>query len=198
MSAVKSSFIEPLVMAFALPSNADRDMAGWLSIYDEQLNGFTSSVLAESAKHIIATHKVRSFPLVSECIAACRAAQESAMLRARADRQTAVKRGIDPAFDDWRRKSADKLFATELGRQALKEDWGWTLHDWLMSNQRQPDKHEIEQIRKNGMSRSKRFWELVGCDDGVVDKFKINFHARQFIKWREAVNDRLKQVASAG
>lgn len=197
MSAVKSSFIEPLVMAFALPSNADRDMAGWLNIYDEQLNGFTSSVLAEAAKRIIATHKVRSFPLVSECLDACRAAQESAMLRARADR-SAVKRQVAPPFEDWRRKGADRLFATELGRQALKEDWGWTLHDWLISNQRQPDKHEIEQIRKDGMSRSKRFWELVGRDDGVVDKFKINFSVRQFIKWREAVNDRLKQVALAG
>jgi hypothetical protein len=194
MSSVKQKFIDPLVMAFSLPPNADMDQAGWLRIYDEQLSGFTDSVLEAAAKNLIASRKMRSFPLVAECLEACRAAHESAMLRARVDEKGSTSRKNDPAFKDACRALADKLFASELGRQALKEDWGWTLHDWLMKNQRQPNRFEVEEIRKRGIANSRRFWTLVGYDDGIVDKRPTTFEGRKFIKWREAATDRLKQI----
>lgn len=198
MSSVKTKFIDPLVMAFSLPTNMDRDPLGWLRIYDEQLSGFTESVLEAAAKQMIATRTMRSFPLVAECLEACRAAHESAMLRARVDEKGATSRKDDPAFKDACRALADKLFACELGRQALKEDWAWTFHDWLMKNQRQPNRFEIDEIRKRGIANSRRFWSLVGCDDGIVDKTPSTFGARKFIHWREAATDRLKQLVLAG
>ena len=78
---------------------------------------------------------------------------------------------------------------------ALKEDWAWTLHSWILQAQRRPDVHELKGIMKKGVNNSKEFWTMCGRTDEIAEAFRPNQNMRRLIKWREIAINRLRDIA---
>lgn len=194
MGDVRSKFIAPLAQVFTLPKADDFD--GFVGAYEELLSTFSDDVLAMAAKSIIASRTTRTFPLPAECNHACRdaifgiAAEKRRPGNNRDEIRNAPLEHRYPECSDRRRELADQLFAVSgYSEEALKEDWGWTLHDWFREHQRQPDKYEIEKIRSKGMFNSQEFWGLVGSESDFV-----NPCAGILIRWRATAMNRLKSL----
>lgn len=189
MGDVKVNFIASVARQFPLPKGAQDAPEEWVSDYIDALQTFTDSLLALAAKRIIKTRDSRSFPLVAECVKAC---HDTLAEMAEPDLTKPVKERHSE-WSEERRATANRLFNCELGRQALKEDWAWTLWDWLRENERWPNKFEVEKIRNRGMALSKQFWEAAH-QDKTVENRSLRCDLSQFIKMRQEKIAKLRQL----
>lgn len=189
MSDVVKNFLYPLERQFTLPKGMGDDPDGWANDYIEALGGYTDSLLGLAAKNIIKTREVRSFPLVAECVKACRDALDAMS-------EPDLKKPVKDRHDEWsdeRRKMADKLFKCEMGRDAVAEGWSWRLWDFLRENGRHPDRFEVEKIREKGMANTRRFWEMVNSPPKPMNPhFTVN--PKSFIDMHRNVTERLKKL----
>ena len=199
MGDVSTRLLQPLARQFQMPKGAATDPQGWAEDYENVLSGFPPSVLDGASKHIITTREARSFPLVAECLSACHYTQESATLRSLAAGKVGHARKGDPAFVERAWINADFIFVSmPETTQALQEDWSWTLHSWILQNQRKPDIHDLKGIRKKGLENSKSFWTMCGRNDEIAEAFRPNHNVRQLINWRENAIRRLRTISEGG
>jgi hypothetical protein len=189
MGDVSEYMIKKLATQFPLPKGAQDSIAEWMRDYVEALEGYTDSLLSLAAKNIIKTRESRSFPLVAECVKACRDTLEA---MAEPDLKKPV-RDRHPEWSDERRRSADRLFACAMGRDAVKEGWSWALWDWLRENGRHPTSAEADRIRKRGMANTRRFWEAMNNPPKPVNP-QLGISPSSFIKWHNAVHTRLRKL----
>jgi hypothetical protein len=193
MGNVSESFIKPLLQVFQ-PQKAE-DPAAWVAVYQTALGSFSDDALALAAQRIIATRDVRSFPLPAECSIACREAINNMALdemrAGRPDNSAEIRSGpFDQRYPEWsdrRRKRADELIQCEMGEQATREDWIWTLWEFCRENERLPDQHEASRVRAKGMSRSAEI-------KGTVDKAQGAGDISGLKKMREQIVDRLRRI----
>lgn len=203
MGQVRESFIEPLLRVFS-PQRTD-DVEGWMSAYEGVLRTFSDETLQLAAHRIIAHRDVRSFPLPAECNHACKEAIDIIGLERK--RESRPDNGaetrnlpVDKQYPEWSERAvatANRLFTCELARQALKEDWGLSLHDWMRERGRTPDRYEAEEIRTKGLILSRKFWEAVGAERDAHNS-EPNLLMRKFIKMRQQKIDRLRNIAFGG
>jgi hypothetical protein len=196
MGNVSESFIKPLLQVFQ-PQKAE-DPAAWVAVYQTALGSFSDAALALASQRIIATRDVRSFPLPAECSIACREAIASMaadeMRAGRPDNSAEVRGGpFDQRYPEWsdrRRKRADELIQCEMGEQAAREDWIWTLWEFCRENERLPDVHETRRVRAKGMQRSMQI-------NGAVDKVESAGDVAGLKKMREQIVGRLRRIVFA-
>jgi len=192
MGDVFANFLEPIQRQFPLPKMAEGREADFYEDYMRALSRFSDTDLRFGAAWLINTAETRAYPLPSKCVAACKASIN--------DREKApvVDTRPDKHYPEWdmdRRKLADRLIACPIGYEAAKEDWIWTLWDFIRINQRFPDKHEIAVLRKKGMALSKEFWESVSEEKHFVNNNGLWISPVTFIKMRKQIIDRLKKIA---
>jgi hypothetical protein len=147
MGSVVQKFITPLKQAFPLPKAAEKNEADFLKFYIEELNFYTDTVLEFSAKRIIASRETRSFPLVAECLKACKETFNEFSKPAPKDRAT------DDEWSPEAFKAADKLLNSDIGRRAADENWHWQLWDWMRKNRRWPNTMEAAKIKAHSSAQ---------------------------------------------
>ena len=94
----------------------------------EALRGYTARTLEEAAKHIIGTRKYTSFPLPSECRAACVAVAEYQAFMSEKGKLPGLR-----SHDAWsaeRQSLAYDLIKSGMGKQAAKDTPCWVLSLW--------------------------------------------------------------------
>lgn len=141
MGDVSVKLIQPLARQFPLPKGAASDPEAWEKDYIAELDFYTDTVLEFAAKRLIANKETRSFPMVAECLKACRETHNEFAKPA--------PRAKD-SLDEWSPEAiaaADRLLCCELGRRAADENWHWQLWDWLRKHRRWPNRIEADQIK---------------------------------------------------
>lgn len=193
MGSVMGKFIEPLKKVFPLPKSSEGHEDQFFEAYFQVLKSFDDITLGDAAAHIIATRTQRSFPLPAECNLACAEAIAGEAVRARQESRSGNRheqRDFGDRYPEWserRCRLADGLIQCEMGRQAAREDWIWTLWEFCRENERLPDPHEASRVRARGMARSAEI-------KGDVDKVEYDGDVAGLKKMREQIVGRLRQI----
>lgn len=164
------NFIDTM-RSFGEPDIPDTaDPAAVLLPYHQYLAKYGADVLQRAANRIASTRKIRKFPLLAECLEACRDAQDE--VAAQVQRENGAARRASKSVDPWspqRVELADKLMRSDAGLQAADEGWIIFLHDFCREQGRLPNKFEAEDIRAKGLrlnaesaEREKQFREAGG------------------------------------
>lgn len=130
-----NKLVARLCLMYGTPDTADP--AAWFAEMDRLVKSYSERELDAAADQIMRSHRGRSFPPVSEMLAACedvRAALTRKPLR------------NDPTYPEWShaaRDNADKLIRCSMGRKAAEEGWVYALHSFCRENGRHPGPHEI-------------------------------------------------------
>lgn len=122
----------------------------WVESMIQVLGDYDEDVLQRAATRIVRSEaKDRRFPLP----AACRAACEEILKLDRASQPPTIedKAKQFAGHADWQYRLADDLIMCGLGRQAAREGWILSLHDFCRNNGRLP----------------KEQWEIRKCIDGA-------------------------------
>jgi hypothetical protein len=102
------------------------------------LAGWDLRTLDEAADRLAKTCKF--FPKPAEVIEVCEAIASSR-----------GQYSAPPSNPDWTAdafKAANRLVHSDMGRQAAREGWIGTLHDFCRINRRMPNGHEISHLKK--------------------------------------------------
>ena len=135
-----------------LPENADKTTI--YGAYARALSQYSDRVLQRAADEMLATRSQRKFPLLAECLEACRNAQDE--IAGEAKRENDSARQSAKSKDPWspeRVHLADGMMRSELGREAAKEGWIVSLHDFCREEGRLPNKFEAERVRSAALAR---------------------------------------------
>lgn len=190
MGDVIVNFLQPLARQFTMPKGAATDPEAWQFDYVDALEKYTDSLLSQAARQIIRSRDSRTFPLVAECVRACHDLLETF---AQPDLQKPIEDKHNPEWSDNRRHLADRLFACEMGREAVKDGWGWALWDWLRVHGRHPDRYEAEEIRTKGMANSKRFWDAISNPPPIINT-TAGVDVKKYITFHNNVQQKLRRI----
>lgn len=151
MSKSVINFIKELVLNFGEPKfdvpDSDKRKAydEWLRGAVRELSPYSDDSLEKAKQIIVASRKYRSFPLIAECLDACKEAQR--WLRAQKP-ELGLGGKLDtrkiPEWSNDRERLADDLVRCDLGRRASHEGWVSALHDFCRRELRLPVGPEIK------------------------------------------------------
>ena len=134
----------------AIPENTDPSAI--LGAYLRGLGRYSAEIRQRAADQIMHTRNYRNFPLLAECMDACRDAQDALAAEAKRGKLASKAQRPDP-WSDKRLKQADGMIAGDLGRLAAQEGWIIELHDFCREEERLPTKIEAEKIHKAFLRR---------------------------------------------
>lgn len=135
-----------------LPENADKTTI--YGAYARALSQYNGEVLQRAADGMLAARSQRKFPLLAECLDACRSAQDE--IAGEAKRENDDRRQTAKSKDPWspeRLKQADRMINSDVGRQAAEEGWIISLHDFCREQGRIPNRFEAEKVRSAALIR---------------------------------------------
>lgn len=135
-----------------LPENADK--ATIYGAYARALSQYNGEVLQRAADGLLATRSQRKFPLLAECLDACRIARDE--IAGEAKRENDDQRQTAKSKDPWspeRIKLANGMMKSDLGQQAAAEGWIVSLHDFCREQARLPNRFEAEKVRSAALQR---------------------------------------------
>jgi len=164
MADVYENFIDPMLLQFALPRPAENNRKAFFMDYAEALRDFTADELAYAAKWLKTTRETRTFPVIADCLEACKHARKAI----RASSYQPKPRQQDP--DEWlphRVDRASRLIQSDMGCQAVKDGAIIGLHDFIRKHERLPDAHEYKLVARE----SKKTWKYV---DDAIEAMKAN------------------------
>lgn len=138
-------------------------VTAWLASMFRDLRGYSSQVLDEAARDIIRNRKERYFPLPAECREACEAVKKRSDIASRASQLSATtwtyKRDDD--YAPWRVQLADDLIRCDIGRQAVKEGWVLSLHDYARKHGKLPTQAEFHGLKQAAKEFDRAYTECV-------------------------------------
>ncbi len=135
-----------------LPENADKTTI--YGAYARALSQYNGEVLQRAADGMLAARSQRKFPLLAECLDACRSAQDE--IAGEAKRENDDQRQTAKSKDPWspeRIKLANGMMRSDLGRQAAEEGWIISMHDFCREQGRLPNRFEAEKVRSAALAR---------------------------------------------
>lgn len=135
----------------------------WMKTFLEELSRFSAQILVEAARDIIVTRKERFFPLLSECVTACRNAQKrfDIVAKASASPVSNWKPQKDDEWAEWRKDLADRLIIGPMGKQAAASNWILQLHDFIRKHQRLPNGMEVGRLKTEADIFDEKYAECV-------------------------------------
>lgn len=166
MGDVVSKFLAPIRLQFPLPKSAEKAEKEFLLAYLDELSFYSDTVLEFAAKKLIASRDTRTFPLVAECVKICRDTHNE--MGKPAPRS---ERGAVDLWSEDRRKLADKLLNSDLGRRAADENWHWELWDWMRVNQRWPNGQEAGRLKAVSLARNSETSAYVADQEATIGLF---------------------------
>lgn len=146
-------------LALHYSDRRERD-AIWADSMVKALAGFSAEILRAAAQQIIHTRKYRDFPLPAECIDACRKAKDRLDTAERAAKLPAMREHrVGGGFLNTR--LANELIVGPMGRQAAKEGWILSLHDFISKHSRLPKDGEIGYLKQASRDFDSAYAECV-------------------------------------
>lgn len=186
MGNVYDDFVDLMMMQFDLPKavrDDDEKQAGFFSDYDEALSDFTSHELQHAAKLLKTTRTSRTFPVIADCLEACKHARDALQPPVQKRRQ---ERGVLPEWTDERQKEATRLIQQgEMGKQAAEEGWLIALWDFCRKNERLPNSFEAKRIAEY----SRGTWKYV--DEAIQDNISRGLDPEPILKHKQTMIKRL-------
>jgi hypothetical protein len=144
-----------LMLIFGMPDFSEQgEIEPITDAYLKPLGNYSSDTLRRAADDLLATRKIRKFPLPAECMQACRDAQEELAIEAK--RENDGKRRETIPSDPWspeRVKRADAMMDSSVGREAANEGWIISLHDFCREQGRLPNGFETVKVRIAALAR---------------------------------------------
>lgn len=189
MGNVYDDFVDPMMMQFDLPKavrDDDEKQAGFFSDYDEALGEFTSHELQHAAKLLKTTRTSRTFPVIADCLEACKHARDAL--------QPPVKRrhGSDaekyPEWSPERQRMADRMICGDMGWKAAEEGWLIALWDFCRNKERLPNCFEAEKVAK----KSRKNWKVV--DEVISDMIQNGKDATIALSAKRSMQKRFQDL----
>lgn len=132
-----------LTLLYGQPSKDANEVALIIAEYARHMEGYSVSELSSAADFIARTRKFKSWPTIGDCIEAL----DDRRQKIRED--NAPERSTAEPYPEWSKRriaEADLMLASELGRQAAREGWVLSMHDFCRNNRRLPRAHEIGKL----------------------------------------------------
>lgn len=143
MSAKVEKFLTTVMSHFNKRHASDADEEAWTLSMIDGLKPYHANVLDAAAQRIILTRREPGFPFLADCRRAC----EEVIKLDQAERtpkfDDAAKEKSRINDHDWRYKLADELIVCAMGRQAAREGWALSLHNFIVDFGRLPNDHEV-------------------------------------------------------
>lgn len=146
MSTKVADFISKLVMHYPVRFESEERETEWIGSMAAAFKSYNSDVLQRAAQKIIDTRTDRRFPLVAEIHKVCTSIIYDDGLK---QQSLSVNPSPEKAsvYSESREKWADTLVMGEMGRQAAKEGWILTLHDYARQHGRLPEPAGIGKLK---------------------------------------------------
>jgi hypothetical protein len=185
-------FLEKLSVFGDLP-----EAGAFMDAYLDNLEKFSSEVLAAAVSTILASRKIRKFPLPAECIEACQEVENRLELKKTAGklRQGSASKRIPLDGKEWskeRIEMANRMMRSEVGRLAAQEGWIVALHDFCREQKRLPTKFEALDIREAALARRAQNREMAAAMTNPPKFLKA------IEKAMESKRKRLSEIARQG
>ena len=194
-SDVRVKFIDVLARQFPVPKIADQDLAAWEGDYVAALSRFSDQVLRDGALKIISEREVRYFPLVSECVKACREVEVD-LWRETATPKPKAK-APHPEWSPEACKEADRLISTyHDSRRALREDWAWGLWDFCRTQGRWPNQNEADKVRSRSMALNRDFEAMTAAGTNGLMRQWADMRTTKLAKLAQIIEGAAKEVAA--
>jgi hypothetical protein len=182
MSQAVASFVTKLITHFPVKHESQLAEQEWMGSMVRNLRGYSASCLEAAAQKLIDTRTDRRFPLPAECKKVCdefasREHQERQAQSLQVDRPP-------PVYSDSRIRLADDLIQTPMGREAAREGWIGSLHDFARENARLPTGSEIARVKAGARSFDEGA-EIVARGEGGVANAALLTLAKSMLKRRE-------------
>lgn len=146
------AFVDAVIQNFP-PYRWDEDQEkNWTQRMIKELGGYADDVLDRASKELIRNRKDRRTPLLAECIKACKEAKfwvdaEKRATELPVDQKDSAQKYIE--WSDHRQKLADELVMGVMGKQAAKEGWTLSLHEYVAQNGHLPkESFEVEKLKR--------------------------------------------------
>lgn len=199
MTGKVTEFITEIAAHYPTRKADDATQEAWMESMVRELSGYPAEVLRNAARHMVRTRKdsYRTFPTLSECIAAC---DDSAEWLRRKEAPLLDQTDTAPSLD-WtaeRLKLATDLVRSAMGKEALKGDWHVALWNFCRQHKRLPVGHEIEQCKRNAEAFRTAYEEVVRTDyDQLGSKERADRKAINIVllKLGNSMLERRKELA---
>ena len=146
MSSKVADLISKLVMHYPVRFDSEERQTEWIGSMVAAFKSYNADVLQRAAQRIIDTRTDRRFPLVAEIHKVC-----TSIIYDDGLKQQSL--GVNPSpekqsvYSESREQWADTLVMGEMGRQAAREGWILTLHDYARQHARLPDPAGIGKLK---------------------------------------------------
>ena len=143
ISHVEVDFIAPLSIHYSVRHENDDAKKAWREDYVDAMRGYSSEVLKEAAKRIMRKRNYSNFPLIADCLEACKSVLDDRNVGRSPDM------GSHKGYPEWsheRQRKAAQMICCELGKRAAKEGWVISLWDFCRNKDRLPQRHEIDKL----------------------------------------------------
>ena len=185
MSRAALSFLQTLQTNFRVKRHeSDEHEEKWVQMMVIELSGFSAEVLEKAAADIVRTRKNEYFPILAECLAACREAKRWLDVGKPKLQSEAVRKFV--GFEEL----ADQLIHTAMGRQAANEGWILMLHDYIRNHGRLPDEWQIPRMKATFLWVEQAHDDCRKGDLGPTTKVLQEF-SRSFLKRRHDLIDKV-------
>ena len=186
-----SKFVQPILDVIPAPKTGD--LRALMEAYAKILSEFDDDVLAMASAQIIRSMKTKSMPVPADCLAACRAADDTIRLRRLRSERAKPRVREQFIWTEEMAKKADRLFASEWGRRACQDGVEIAIWDFMVKNQRWPNQREYETAKAASLALQSQTSEFLKSWEG---RGGVTSGARAWLMMMNRKSEALKSVAS--
>lgn len=151
MSDKIEKFIAGMSLAFPKRFADETEQIEWFQMWKQALERFDPWVVEAATVRIRESRTERSFPLIAEVRKVCADVLND-------DRRSKPTLPTEPEKRE-PYALADSLVNSEIGRQAAREGWILSLHDFCRTNYRLPSGIEIDRCRRSAQDMDRAYVE---------------------------------------
>lgn len=193
MNPYVTKFITELAVHFGKRHDSAHAEEAWLRSMVGALKGYSAGTLKSAAAEIIATRTERTFPLPAECTKICDGVARREKLAS--GQANAVYESKNAAYSDGRVSFADQLISGQLGKQAAKEGWVLSLHDFCRKHQRLPAGNEVGACKASAKGFDDAYALCVRGDAGPMNAALLKLGDSMLVRRRELADKVLGKAA---
>ncbi len=183
-----TNFVSTILQHFPPFRWEDEQEKAWMEAMIRELNGcnFSDAVLEKALTDMVRTRKDRRIPLVADCINACIDARR--WLEAKQGAENLPIQQQKPKSYDEKTQLANDLVMGPEGRQAAKEGWIGTLHDYARNHGRLPPASEFGGLKRQAKEFDEAYAKCVRGDVKFAGPLLESLGAKMLAK-RNALSD---------